>query len=329
MARHPSFSLSRLALPLALALAAAPALAQQAQPAAPAHAQAEEQFRQGREAQNKGDFQRALDLFRASEALEPGRGKLINMAICEEKLGLPGSALRHLDEVLPQLPPGDERLPIVQKRLAQLRTRAPMLRLDLAPGTPDRARVELDGAAVPAAQLAAEIPVDPGKHTVTLTAEGRAAAHQDVELKEQEHRTLRLEAGASLGAPAAGQGPLASEAPAPDAPEPGARRRTVGLATGGIGVAMLVIGAGTGIASLVDHGAAVSGCPTHLGCSQSVLDDASRGKALAVASTVTFITGAALVGVGAYLVLSGGPAQPKAAVGLVGLPGGARLEGRF
>ncbi len=317
--RHPGPLALAAALALALAVPA-PALAD-----GDAHAQAEEQFRQAREAQNKGDFRRALDLLRASQAAEPGRGKLVNMAICEEKLGLVGSALRHLEEVLPQLQAGDERLPIVRKSLAQIRPRVPVLRLELAAGMPDHVRIKLDDEALPVAKLGTDLTVDPGKHTVTLAADGRADTRQEVELKEQDHRTLRLEAGPATGAPEA----VALPAPPADEPQPGLRRRLAGLVLGGAGAAGLVIGVGTGIVSLVDHGSATSGCPTHVGCSQSVLDKASQGKALAAASTAAFVGGAVLAGVGVYLVISGRAAQPKATVGLTGVLGGARVEGSF
>src|SRR4051812_8453221 len=80
---------------------------------ADARATAEDQFRRGRELMNKGDCKRALELFRASQSAEPGRGKLANIALCEEKLGLLVPALRHFQEVLPQLT-GDERAGTVQ-----------------------------------------------------------------------------------------------------------------------------------------------------------------------------------------------------------------------
>ena len=310
-------------LVLALALAApAPALAQPAQ-----HAQAEEQFQQGREAQKKGDYRRALDLLKASQALEPGRGKLLNMAICEVELKLFAGALRHLEEVRTLLQAGDERLPIVQKRLAELRPRVPMLRIEVPAGAPET-HLKLDDERLPAAALAGEIPVDPGKHTVTLAAEGQPEVRQEVELKEGEHRTLHL------AAPSAGAPPPAEQAapPAPPpSPEPGRGnpRRIAGFALAGAGAAGLVIGAGTGIASILDHGSATSGCPTHVGCSQAVLDKASQGKALAAASTAAFVTGAAFAGVGVFLIVTGSGGKPAAATGLVVLPGGARLEGRF
>jgi hypothetical protein len=305
----------------AMLAAPAPALCQPAR-----HAQAQEQFKQGREAQVRGDYRRALELFQASQAIEPGRGKLVNIAICEKELKLLGSALRHFEQVLPELH-GDDRLPIVEKHLAEIRPRVPMLRIDLAPGTPE-ARIKLDDEAVPAAKLAGEIPVDPGKHTITIVAEGRAEARREVEIKEREHRTLRVEAGAPLVA----SGPTVAPPVAisePDRPAPNNGRRTAGFALTGVGAAALVVGAGTGIVSILDHGSAVSGCPTHVGCSQSVLDKASQGKALAIASTAAFAAGAALAGVGVYLVISGSADKPKASTGIVVLPGGARLEGRF
>src|SRR4051812_40776592 len=109
---------------------AAPAVAR-AQPAE-VHAAAEEQFRQGREAIKKGDYRLALKLLRASHTAEAGRGKLFNIAFCEEQLGLVASALKHFQEVLPQFPAGDERIEIVKLRLGQIEPRVPHLHLDFA-----------------------------------------------------------------------------------------------------------------------------------------------------------------------------------------------------
>lgn len=308
--------LGRLVVALALALPA-PALAQPVPPAR--HAQAEEQFKLGREAQTKGDCRRALELFRASHAAEPGRGKLVNIAICEKDVGLLASALRHFEEVLPQLK-GDDRAPIVEKHLAELRPRVPVLRLDPAPGAP-AVTVKIDGEA---AQVGAEILLDPGKHTILVSASGRADGRQEVELKPQERRTVRVELGALLSTPEG-----APAKPDEERPAMGNGRRLAGFVIGGAGAAALVVGVGTGIASILAHGSAVSACPTHTGCPQSVLDTASRGRALAVASTATFVTGALLAGAGVALVVTSGGAKAQPAAGLVLLPGGARVEGRF
>ncbi len=42
------------------------------------------------------DWKRALELLRQSQTVDPGRGKLLNIAICEEELGRVASALAHL-----------------------------------------------------------------------------------------------------------------------------------------------------------------------------------------------------------------------------------------
>jgi hypothetical protein len=306
-------------LVLAIALAGtAPALAQPAK-----HAQAEEQFRQGREAQNKGDFARALELLKASQAIEPGRGKLLNMALCEEELSLLTHALHHLEEVRAALPAGDDRLPIVEKRLADIRPRVPVIRIEAT--VHEGSQVKLDGEVVPAAALAGEIPVDPGKHTLTLTAQGQPEVRQDFELHEKEHRTVTL---AAVGPRAADK----TEAPPPPDGTNAAHSSTYrlsGFVVGGVGVAALVVGIGTGIGSIVDHGSATSACPSHVGCSTSVLSTVNQGKSLAAASTGALVAGAALAGVGLYLVVSSSGAAPKATTGIVILPGGARFEGRF
>src|SRR5215813_12390574 len=93
--------------PLALCLALSLPGAVRAQPAS-GHAVADQQFQQGLEARDRGDFARALELFRASQALEPGRGKLLNIAMCEEEQNLLVAAMKHFQELAPQLEERDE-----------------------------------------------------------------------------------------------------------------------------------------------------------------------------------------------------------------------------
>src|SRR5579864_5264379 len=122
-------------------LASTPVLAQPVDP----HATAEEQFRQGREAAKRGDCKTALKFLRTSQAAEPGRGKLVNIAVCEEQLGLFGSAFKHFQEVQVQLEAGDDRAPIVKQHLDAIGPRVPYLRIDVASGAPAGTTVKLDG----------------------------------------------------------------------------------------------------------------------------------------------------------------------------------------
>ncbi|MEP7123187.1 MAG: hypothetical protein ABJE95_19825 [Byssovorax sp.] len=292
--------------------------------ASDAHAAAEEQFRQGRDALARSDYPAALQFFRKSNAMEPGRGKLLNLAICEEQLGQLTEATTHFQEVLPQLTPDDERLTIAQKHLAALAPRLAHVRVDLAISSPPGATVSADGAPLAKSALGAEVPVNPGKHAITVTAPGRADRRYDLTLDEGKTAAITVEPGE----------PSARAPAAPAVAAPTRNRRTLGFVVGGVGVAGLAAGAVTGILALGDHAAAVKACPSKVGCSISVVDQARAGQSLSVVSTVAFAVGAAAAGVGVALVLSGGSSPTPAAstsVGVALLPGGGgvALSGAF
>ena len=284
------------------------------------HAKAEEQFRLGRKAQDNGDFKPALEYFRASHALEPGRGKLLNIAICEKEIGLLATAMQHFQEVLPQLTAGDPRIAIVKKNIAELEPRLPHVRISLAGSALPGSEVTFDGAAVAPSALGTDIPVDPGDHVVIVTAPGRPDRRYEVKVEEGKKMALEVEPGAAPPPPA----PVK-----PDEPRSMDGRRLGGFIAGGIGLAGLAAGSVTGAIALSDHSDVEGKCPTHRGCSQDVLDQASRGKSLSIVSTVAFAAGAVGVGVGLYIVLSGGDSGP--AVGLMVLPDGGRMgiHGKF
>jgi hypothetical protein len=284
-----------------------------------AHAAAEEQFRQGREALERADYKAALGLFRKSQELEPGRGKLLNLAICEEQLGLLTEATQHFQDVLPQLA-GDERLTIAQQHLTALIPRVPHVRIELAPSSPPGATVSADGAPLAPTALGAEMPYNPGKHAFTVTAPGRSERRYDLTLEEGKRAALTVEAGAVITTEAVTLPEVT--------PTPTSSRRTVGFIVGGVGVAGLAVGAVTGIVSLNDHASALKACPTRMGCSSDVIAQAKSGQTLSIVSTAAFAAGAVAAGVGLYLVLSGGKGPSPAAApraGLTVLPGGARL----
>jgi hypothetical protein len=147
-----------LTVALALALAApAGALAQSTDD----HARADEQFHQAREALTQGNDELALRLFRASQEIEPGRGKLLNIALCEEKLGLLAEATVHFEALLPQLTPGDERRAIVQQHLADLRPRVPHVAVKVPAAAPPAAAL----APKPAARKVAPQPMSSKRKT--------------------------------------------------------------------------------------------------------------------------------------------------------------------
>ena len=124
-------------------------------------------FQEGRTAMKANDYETAVKKLRESQGIDPSSGTLLNLAICEEKLGRLGQAWKHLEEVLQALPDGDPRLPIAQKQAASLERRVPRITLRMDQPQSDGVEVRLDDGSEPV-KLGVSLPVDPGVHVVTI-----------------------------------------------------------------------------------------------------------------------------------------------------------------
>lgn len=271
-----------------------------AQPADP-EATAQARFEQGRAAVKNGDLQRARALFISSQQLYATAGTLLNLADCEERLGLVASAWQHFQEALPMMPADDSRIPWTNERIAALKHRVPRLRIDLAKNTPPGTRVVLDARDVPASSLGTHVPVDPGKYTVTITSPGREDAHFPVVLEEG--RSVELSVAA--GAPRTSDGSMPATAAPPGAPAAGRDNtlRNVGLAVGGAGILGIGIGAVAGVLALEKKSVLRGMCPVPADCTPEGVRIAKEGAVLGDTSTAGFLVGAPLLVAGAVLVL--------------------------
>jgi hypothetical protein len=265
------------------------------------HAQAEDHFRLGREALARGEHQLALRLFRVSYGLEPGRGKLINIAVCEEQVGLFASSFKHFREVQAQLPAGDDREPIVKQHLDAVGPQVPYLKVQLAPGAPAEVRVTLDGEPLAPASLGVETPIDPGKHVVAATASGAMERRYEITVNGGEHRAV--EVAPRVAVP---EGAIAMPAgPVPELPAPRSIGWTLGVVGLAVGGASLVAGAATGGAAAAKRASTVKLCPmgpTMCPASEQTAIDAY--DRLGAASTATFVIGGALAAAGVILVVT-------------------------
>jgi hypothetical protein len=262
---------------------------------------AEAMFQAGREAAVRGDYREACAKFAESQRLDPAPGTLINLGDCKEHLGLFASAWGYYREAADRLA-GDKRAEGLKARVAAIEPRLSRLTLTLAPGAPGEARILRDDAAVGAASLGVAMPIDPGEHVVVVTAPGREPRRYVVTIGEAESPALALEAGAAsreITPPP----PPPSLPPPPPSPGSG---RTVGFVIGSLGVASLAAAGVTGVMTIQRKGTVKAECPAQV-CRSSVgIDAAAQGTTLSLVSTVTFATGLVGLGVGAYLVLSGG-----------------------
>ncbi len=286
------------------------------------HAQAEDRFRLGREALNRGDHWLALRLFRTSHGLEPGRGKLLNIAICEERLGLFASAFKHLQEVLPQFPAEDDRAPVVKQQLDAVSPKVPYLKIQLTPRAPSGTTVTLDGEPLAPESLGVDMPIDPGRHVVAAAA-GATEQRYPLTLTAGEHRALEVTLPAGMPEPSGS---------APDTPAPRNAVWTLGIIALGVGGVSLAAGAGTGAAAMAKRASTVELCPRGPTlCPASVQPDIDAYDRLGAASTATFILGGALVTTGVVLVVTARRGEKPAAsawvapvlgLGVLGAQGG-------
>ncbi|APR87726.1 hypothetical protein A7982_13075 [Minicystis rosea] len=306
------------------------ALAMNAAAQAPDKAAADALFKDGRVAFDKGDFATACPKFAASLKADPAPGTLLNLAVCESRLGQLTSARSHLKELVSRLPPKDDRLAFALDLIQKLEARLPQITLTLAPGAPPDTVVKLSGGAPLA--LGAVTLLDPGEHDLVITAADRQDAQLHLKLAEGQRETLTVAPGAAKTA-------AVSAPPPPPAVNEGARlRRTLGIAAGGLGVAGLGIAAVSGGLLVGMKSDLDAHCPNKRCDAEGLrLYDKAKSTPLLPLNTAGWIIGIAGIGAGAVLIATsfGKSADKQTGMRLVPTPlvlpngGGAALAGSF
>jgi hypothetical protein len=156
---------------------------------------AEALFESGHEAMSQGDYDTACARFEESNRLEPAVGAVLNLAACEEKRGRLATAWQLFKRVMSDLPPGDDRYPIAQRRASELRPRVPWVTLMLEIGAPKQTTVTYGRVVLGTASFNVPLPFDPGAHTLTVGAPKREQRTYTVELEEGETETLTVAPG--------------------------------------------------------------------------------------------------------------------------------------
>lgn len=309
-----------LAAPLlaaaALIAATTPALADKTDDDAK---RAEALFNEAREAMQRKEYATACPKFEESLKLVRRAGTLFNLAQCEEHEGRLVTAIQYYKEGIVVLDPGDPRLAPSKKRLIALEPRLPYLRVVPQADLPKGSRVAMDGREV--AELSVEIAVNPGKHTITVSAPKHADKSFDVEIAEREHRDAPISAGDPL----------------PDEPPPDVVAASLGPRRIGAFVA-LGVGALGFIAAGVTGGLVISandrvneGCPQARCATSTGYEAAQTGKTLLVANTIAWGVGVAGAAAGTVLLLVGPKkvASSEAANSLVISPNFVGVRGSF
>lgn len=240
----------------------------------------------------------ASDLHAACEKFEESLkfnsqaiGTLMNVALCDEKLGRTASAVAKFSEARDRAKEGnmEVHLKAAEERLAALTPRVPHLKITFAkpplPGT----RIVIDDRVIAMTDIG-DVTIDPGEHPLVVSAPDRLAFQTTVRVAEGEHREIAVPALRT-----------------------GSSQRTLGkiiTISGGVLVATGVI-VGAVANSRYEEQFTNGNCGSDNLCSGEGRNATDRARTLGVVGTVVGSVGVAAAGVGLYLWLRSSKEAPK------------------
>jgi hypothetical protein len=301
---------------------AAPAVAM-AQGNADTEARARKLFDEGA-ALREIDLNAACVKFSESLALTPHAvGTMLNVALCDEKLGHFATAVEKFtlarDLAIELIANGEKDAEAHKKaataHIAELSPRVPHVTIELVPPVLPDAKIVIDDKAYPLDKLT-ELPIDPGKHEVAVSAPGYLPYETTFAIAEGEHHSVaipHLEKSVTVRS----------------------SRRTIGIVVGGAGAIVGVTGLVVGLVANSRYDD-VTSCHADGNC--DLPEDYTRRKSarsLGNVGTVVGIAGGAAIVVGAVLWYTGRKSSAEQAPRVTLLPqlapdaAGIAAVGRF
>lgn len=257
----------------------------------------------------QGDYATALDRFTEAEEIYHAPPHVLYIARASAKVGKLVEARKAYEQLagedLGANAPEQfrEAQQTARGELEPLRSRIPSLVINVTGISIDSAIVTIDGQGVPPKALGGPVEVNPGEHELVLRAEGREPTRQSVTIEEGTQSSIELAAGALSESGESSSGPGPSLPPAADEAEPSI---VPPIIVGGVGVALIGVGAITGVMTLNDAAELKDRCPQNP-CPPENESLGDEIETLSTISTVTFIVGGAAVAAGVlWLVLQGG-----------------------
>ncbi len=267
-------------------------------------------FREGRDALKAGKFELACSRFRVSEDAEPSSGARLNLGDCALRRGEYVEAER-LYKGAALLAEGEKRT-FAEQRATAARAQAGTLRLRWSGPAPASGVVEIDGQRV---GVPAQIAVNPGRHTVKVTASGYPTASQNIDVATGAAADVNL-APLPPAAPALRGPPRAIAEPASRSPAAYVLFGVSGLALAGGVVSGLVA---TGARDDLDTKCAgQKPCAPEVFARDDVRGDFDRAKTWALISTTCFVGAAVALVAGGTLWLVTAPSPSGSSVALAG-----------
>lgn len=298
-----------MAAALCLGLALTAPRAARADEAGEQKAAARQIFNQGRELEKAGDWQGAYDKFKQVGEVVMTPQVRFHIALCDENLGRLVAAINGFELATEEAKrAGKDGKDVAENaplRAEKLRARVPHLTVEVK-GELRVSKVLIDGKALAAALVNTELPIDPGKHVVTVERKGETIETKTVELAEKERKTVTLEVDDKSLPPDEPDKPPPPKITPPAPKPPGTFEMTRERVPA---VALVSVGVAAGIAAGVFYGLREStiadvnnnaGCrPDLTGCDPAYQALAEDGKSYTVISGV-------LAGVAGASALTGG-----------------------
>jgi hypothetical protein len=287
-------------------------------------------FKDARKLMTAGSVDDACPKFAESHRLSPRAGTLLNLAICHEKQGKTASAWAEYNEVvaLAKRDKRKDREEFARTHAKELEPKLARIRFEMSAKEPNL-ELALDGKRIDAAVWVTALPIDPGPHRVEVSAPGKKPWNTELQIKAGSGTTsvdvprLESETAAPSGA-SSSNAPETSEAHEASHDETPARRN---VATGtsplawvalGVGVAGVAVGSYFGLRTFSKKSDADDHCGSAIGekdanaCDQRGVDLRDQAKTSGTFSTVGFAVGAAGIGLGVILLVSGGSTHEAA-----------------
>ncbi|HEY4119129.1 MAG TPA: hypothetical protein VGM56_14785 [Byssovorax sp.] len=304
---------------LVAALMIAPAARAQTDPAV-----AEKLFREGKALFDKKEYPEACAKLAESQRLDPASGTLLALAVCHEAEGKLATAWGEYTNTvsLSHKDGNPKREKAAAARAALIEPKLSYVTFEVAPAsaTLDGLVLKRDGTVLGAASWH-DVPIDPGEHTVDVTAPGKKP--YTAKFTVDGHST-------TVNVPGLADAPKPPPPPPPPPPFPW---RTVGFVTAGVGLATLVVGSVLGGVAIAKSSDAKSRCTESICTDAGAIDENNTAGGLADTSTAMFVVGLLVGGGGAAIVLLNPPPKTPAKAGFTFAPGpgdvGASVGWRF
>ncbi len=270
---------------------------------------AEKLFLDGEKLMDAGQFPAACAKFADSQRLDAALGTLMHMAACHETVGRFATAWSEFTDAAAQAQKTGQmdREKYCRDHAAALDGKLQKMILEVS-HPPDGTVIKLDGATLPMGVLGTEIPLDPGDHTLEVTAPRKKAWRQDKlnlgpsAVVTRVQVTLEDDPSATPGAPPAAGGTEMPAGPGPEQPagSGNSTKRLIGFGLGGAGIVSLGIAVAEEVTSM-GRSNDESKYPDGSSQRQTVADQSSAARTYAIVFGAAALVA---VGAGVYLVLT-------------------------